>query len=81
MSDAYDQVLRPVGSASCTSRVSTSVRCTCCTSTTGDWPETVTLSSSAPTDRATSMSIAKPAASTSSSRTWVPNPGNVKVTE
>ena len=47
-----DCVLRGVGSASMTSRCSTSVRAALCTSTTGAAPETVTVSSSAPTDSA-----------------------------
>ena len=50
-----DCVLRGVGNESMTSRPTTSVRAALCTSTTGAAPETVTVSSSAPTDSAPLM--------------------------
>jgi hypothetical protein len=49
LSTPIDITLRDTGSASMISRVSTCVRDACSTSTCGDWPETVTDSSSAPT--------------------------------
>ena len=80
ISRAYDHVLRPVGMASWVSRVMTSTRCTCCTSTTGVSPDTVMVSSTEPTAITTSMGRATSAPRMSWSRTWVPNPGRVKVT-
>ena len=77
---AYDHMLRPVGIASCVSRVMTSMRCTCCTSTTGVSPETVMVSSTEPTDITASMGRATSAPRMSWSRTSVPNPGRVKTT-
>ena len=79
-SRAYDHMLRPVGIASWVSRVMTSTRCTCCTSTTGVSPETVIVSSTEPTDITALIGSATSAPRMSWSRTSVPNPGRVKVT-
>ena len=73
-------MLRPVGIASCVSRVITSMRCTCCTSTTGVSPETVTVSSTDPTDITALIGNDTSAPRMSSSRTCVPKPGRVNVT-
>jgi hypothetical protein len=48
-STPIDITLRETGRLSMMSRVSTCVRDACITSTCGDWPDTVTDSSSAPT--------------------------------
>ena len=72
--------VRAAGSTSIICRVATNWRRTCCTSTTGDSPETVTVSSSAPTAIwAFTCRAALPIRS-SPSRTKVLNPGSVKVT-
>ena len=73
-------MLRPVGMVSCVSRVITSMRCTCCTSTTGVSPDTVMVSSTDPTDITASSGMATSAPRMSWSRTRVPKPGRVKVT-
>ena len=80
ISSAYDHMLRPVGIASCVSRVMTSMRCTCCTSTTGVSPDTVMVSSTEPTAMTASSGIATSAPRMSWSRTRVPKPGRVNVT-
>ena len=72
--------LRPVGTASMTSRGITCERCACCTSTSGASPDTVMVSSRAPTSISTSIVIAKLAGSASSSRMTVEKPGRVNVT-
>ena len=68
-----------VGTALSTSRVI----CTClalvCTSTTGEAPDTVTLSCSVPTARSTLMVATKFAASSTPSRICVLNPVSEKV--
>ena len=77
-----DWMLRPpVGTAS-----SSSLRRTCCwaalwTSTTGVWPETVTVSSMAPTRISALTGAVKLTGSSMFSRLTVLNPGSVKVTE
>ena len=52
-------MLRPVGTASSTCRLSTTCCTAFCTSTTGEAPETVTVSSSAPTRRSALMVAVK----------------------
>ena len=76
---AVDCMLRPVGMASSTSRVSTSALVTDCTSTTGASPETVTVSSRAPTDSSASRFSTKPAGNSCCSTTTVEKPGRVNV--
>ena len=71
--------LRPVGTASMTSRGMTCVRCACCTSTMGASPVTVMVSSRAPTSISTSIVIAKSDGSASPSRTTVEKPARVNV--
>ena len=65
--------------ASSTSRLSTSAWLIDCTSTTGASPETVTVSSSAPTDSTASTLAVNPAGSSCSSTSTVEKPGSVKV--
>ena len=65
--------LRPVGTTSMTSRGMICERCAC-TSTIGASPDTVTVSSRAPTRISTSIVSAKFAGSASSSRTVVEKP-------
>ena len=72
--------VREVGIESSTSRSSTCIRAADCTSTTDDSPDTVTLSSSAPTESSTFTVAVKSAGSSSSSRMTVPKPGSEKVT-
>lgn len=69
-----------MGIASCVSRVSVSTRATRCTSTTGAWPLTVTVSSSAPTASVASTVSVKSPGSVKPSRIWVEKPTRVKVT-
>ena len=66
--------------ASRTSRSSTSTRRVVATSTTGASPETVTVSSRAPTESTASTVATKPAGSSWSSTMTTENPGKVKVT-
>ena len=75
-----DCVFRGVGSASIVSRCSTSVRAALWTSTTGASPETVTVSSSAPTDSAPLTVRVKFAWSSRPSCTKVEKPGRLIVT-
>ncbi len=75
-----DCVLRGVGSASMTSRWMTSVRAALCTSTMGASPETVTVSSRAPTDSAPLMVTLVDAWTSMPSCTKVEKPGSVMVT-
>ena len=76
---AVDCRLCPVGIASRVARSSTSARAFVRTSTTGAAPDTVTVSSSPPTESSPSIVIVKPAGRSSPSRTTVENPGSVKV--
>ena len=72
--------MRGTGTASSSCRVRTVVRCAFCTSTTGDSPETVTDSSTAPT-RSSALTVAvKFDGSSMPSCTNVLNPGIVNVT-
>ncbi len=68
-----------VGTASSTSRVSTCCLTFCCTSTTGDAPETVTDSCSVPTLNSTLMVAVKLDCSSIAARVMVLKPGRVKV--
>ena len=70
-----DMMLRVVGSESMMSRVSTCVRAACGTSTSGVWPDTVIVSSSAPTFMSALTVAVKFAGSSMPSRTTVENPG------
>ena len=72
-------MLRPVGMNSSVSWVSTAVFSACWMSTTGDSPETVIVSSTAPTDISTSTVKATSPARTTSFLIWVPKPARVKV--
>ena len=72
-------MFRPVGIASSTSRESTSDWVTDCTSTTGASPETVTVSSRAPTDSSASRVSVKPAGNSWFSTRTVEKPGSVNV--
>ena len=73
-------VVRPVGSASITSLLSTRCCCTPCTSTTGVAPVTVIVSSTPPT-RMSALTVAVTApASSMPSRLTVAKPGSVNVT-
>ena len=76
---AVDCMLRPVGMASSTSVSSTSTRRVDCTSTTGASPETVIVSSRAPTDSSASTVTVKPAGSSWFSTMTVEKPGSVKL--
>ena len=76
---AVDCRLRPVGMASSTSRSSTSAWLIDCTSTTGASPETVTVSSRAPTDSTASTVAVKPPGSSWFSTRTVEKPGSVNV--
>ena len=69
-----------LGTASSTSRDSTCVFWLVCTSTTGDEPETVTDSSSAPTFRSALTVAVKFEGSSRFSRLTVENPCSEKVT-
>ena len=71
--------VRAAGSTSIICRVATNCRRTCCTSTTGDSPETVTVSSSAPTASDAFTCTAASPISTIPSRMNVLNPGSVNV--
>ncbi len=76
-----DWMLRPpVGTASSSACGSTCCVTACCTSTTGDAPDTVTVSSSAPTRSSALTGAVKFAGSSTPSRFTVENPGSVKVT-
>ena len=75
-----DCVFRGVGNESIVSRVMTSVRAALCTSTTGDSPETVTVSSIPPTDMDPLIVWVKFAGTSTPSATKVENPGRVIVT-
>ncbi len=68
-----------VGTASSISRDSTCAFELLCTSTTGDWPETVTVSSIAPTFRSALMVEVKFDGSSTPSRFTAENPGRLKV--
>ena len=72
-------MVRAVGTASSTSRVSTCCLTLLCTSTSGDWPETVTDSCSVPTFRSALM-VATKFDGSSSSRMMTLKPCNVNVT-
>ena len=72
--------VRPCGSTSIIWRVTTAWRRTCCTSTTGDSPVTVTVSSTAPTCSWALICTALSPISSTSSRITVLNPGKVNVT-
>ena len=74
-----DMMLRVEGSASMRSRVSTCVRVACVTSTSGVCPETVIVSSSAPTFRSAFAVTATPPGTSRASRTTVLKPVSVKV--
>ena len=69
-----------IGRAFSTSLVTTVSSCTRWTSMTGDWPETVIVSSRAPTPSSTLTGAVNPAVSSMSSRITVVNPVRVKVT-
>ena len=71
---------RPVGRASMSSRDNASRRVTDCTSTTGDAPDTVTVSSTPPTLNSTFKGAVKSADNSNLSRTKVLNPVSVNVT-
>ena len=68
ISVANSTAVLPVGSASTTSRVITTWRLTFCTSTIGDVPVTVIVSSTAPTRRSASTVAVKPVVSSIPSR-------------
>ena len=70
-------MVRPVGMESSVSRERTVVRAVLCTSTTGDWPDTVTDSSSAPTFMSALMVAVKLVGSSIPSRLNTLKPGNV----
>jgi hypothetical protein len=72
-------MFRVVGSASRTERSRTCVRWAFCTSTSGDSPETVTLSSSAPTLRSMLIGTVVLPGSSTPSRTTVANPVSANV--
>jgi hypothetical protein len=72
-------IVRPVGMASSASRLSTCDRVVVCTSTVGEVPATVTVSSSAPTLRSLLTVIVKLAGSSRPSRLIVEKPGSVNV--
>ena len=76
-----DGMLRPVGTASSTCRVSTTCCTALCTSTTGDAPVTLIVSSSAPTFISPLMVAVKLVGSSTASRLKVLKPGSEKVTE
>ncbi len=80
-STPIDITLRDTGSVSIASREIVCVREACCTSTCGAWPETVTVSSSAPTFISVFTVAMKSAGKSMRSRTTVLNPASVKVTE
>ena len=73
-------MLRPVGSASSASRSSTCTRAVLDTSTTGDAPVTVTVSSRTPTRISTLIVAVKSVGSSMPSRTNVLKPASVNVT-
>jgi hypothetical protein len=70
----------PVGTASSSACGSTCCVTACCTSTTGDAPETVTVSSSAPTRSSPLTGAVKLAGSSTPSRFTVEKPGRLNVT-
>jgi hypothetical protein len=72
-------MLRPVGSASITSRVITVRVVMLCVSTTGDSAETVMVSSRAPTLRSALIVAVKSEVSSTFSRLTTLKPGSVKV--
>jgi len=69
-----------VGNTSTSSLLSTSRRWVLCTSTTGDAPDTTTVSSRAPTRISTFTGAVKSPWIVMPSRTTVLNPGSVNVT-
>ena len=73
-------LLLAVGTASSSSRSITVVRCTLCTSTVGDSPETVTVSWRLPTLSSALTVAVKSASKAMPSRTKGENPAKVKVT-
>ena len=75
-----DMMLRVDGSESMMSRVSTCVLAACCTSTSGVCPETVIVSSRAPTFMSALIVAVKLAGNSTLSRTTVWKPVRVKVT-
>ena len=72
-------IVRPVGIASSVSRFSTCDLVVLCTSTTGDAPVTVSVSSSAPTFISAFTVMVKSDGSSRPSRLTVENPPSVKV--
>src|SRR4029450_2793790 len=68
-----------VGTASSTSRGMTCALLLLCTSTTGDSPDTVTVSSTAPTFRSALIVAVKLDCSSTPSRLTVENPGRLNV--
>ena len=79
MSWAVDCSVLPVGMASRISRSSTSARAVDWTSTSGAWPETVTVSSRAPTDSSTLTVAVKSAGRSCPSTRTVEKPGRLNV--
>ena len=77
---AIDAAFRPDGSAPINSSFNTCWRIVLCTSTTGDSPLTVIVSSSAPTRISVLTEATKAPVSSMPSRFEVANPGSVKVT-
>ena len=73
-STPIDMTLRETGSVSMTSRVMTCVRDACCTSTCGVSPETVMVSSSAPTFRSALIVMTTSDGTSMPSRTTVLKP-------
>ena len=80
-SDPTDWMFRALGIESMRSRVITCCRAVFWTSTTGDSPDTVTVSSSAPTRRSALSGTVVSAGTMMLSRLNVLNPVRVKTTE
>ena len=79
-SDPTDWMFRALGIESISSRVMTCTFDVFCTSTTGDAPDTVTVSSSAPTFISALIGTVTLAGTITSARLNVLNPGRVNVT-
>ena len=79
-STPIDMTLRETGSVSMMSRVMTCVRDACCTSICGVSPDTVIVSSSAPTFMSALMVMTTSDGTCTASLTTVLNPGRVNVT-
>ena len=77
---AMPWMVRPVGMASMASRLSTDTLADVVTSTTGDEPVTVIVSSREPTESSALMVAVNSACSCNPSRLKVLNPGSVKDT-